>query len=274
MRRVGLEPTSPCGQRPFETAPVAVCSTAAGRSILPLGRTGIASSRPASLEAMCGRYTLTEPDPARIRARFGLDESAELEEEPRYNIAPTDPVLAIRRTEAGAREPGRLRWGWFPGRWAERRSGPPLINARAETLRQPAGLRRVVPRAPLPDPRRRLLRVAQGRGRQDADLGQPARRRAVRVRRASGPALPARDESPGYLHSCAIVTCAAERADPPDPRPDAGDPAARARGAAGSTPSLGEEELLALLVPGAGGRPRHARGRRLRQRRRATTART
>src|SRR5919109_3058656 len=91
--------------------------------------------------AMCGRFTLTDPDPARIRARFGLRESAELseDEEPRYNIAPTDPVLAIRRGERGERELGRLRWGLMPGRWAERRSGPPLINARAETLEsQPA----------------------------------------------------------------------------------------------------------------------------------------
>ena len=88
---------------------------------------------------MCGRYTLTNADPGLIRARFGLEESAKVEEEPRYNIAPTDPVLAIRRTESGEREPGRLRWGLVPGRWAERRSGPPLINARAETLRsQPA----------------------------------------------------------------------------------------------------------------------------------------
>ncbi len=60
--------------------------------------------RRASLErTMCGRYTLTNPDPARLRARFDLDESVELEHEvPRYNIAPTDPVLAIRRTRTGA----------------------------------------------------------------------------------------------------------------------------------------------------------------------------
>ena len=32
---------------------------------------------------MCGRYTLTNADPALIRARFGLEESAKLEEEPR-----------------------------------------------------------------------------------------------------------------------------------------------------------------------------------------------
>jgi putative SOS response-associated peptidase YedK len=86
---------------------------------------------------MCGRYTLTNADPAVIRARFGIEESAKLEsEEPRFNIAPTDPVLAIRHTGSGAREPGRLRWGLVPGRWAERRSGPPLINARAESIQQ------------------------------------------------------------------------------------------------------------------------------------------
>src|SRR3954451_20741816 len=88
---------------------------------------------------MCGRYTLTDPDPARIRARFGLHESAKLEEEPRYNIAPTDPVLAIRRDESVGRVPGRLRWGLTPGRRPERRSGPPLINVGAEAgQRQPA----------------------------------------------------------------------------------------------------------------------------------------
>src|SRR5919198_2947598 len=91
---------------------------------------------------MCGRFTLTDPDPARIRARFDLlGESAKLSEgeQPRYNIAPTDPVLAIRRGGRGERELGRLRWGLVPGRWAEKRSGPPLINARAETLEsQPA----------------------------------------------------------------------------------------------------------------------------------------
>ena len=46
---------------------------------------------------MCGRYTLSNPDPARMRARFDILESSEVAEEPRYNIAPTDPVLAVRR---------------------------------------------------------------------------------------------------------------------------------------------------------------------------------
>ncbi|MGI9557326.1 MAG: SOS response-associated peptidase [Solirubrobacterales bacterium] len=89
---------------------------------------------------MCGRYTLTNPDPTAIRSRFEIDESVELsEEQPRFNIAPTDPVLAVRRTRDGRRDLGRLRWGLVPGRWAQERSGRPLINARAETLdSQPA----------------------------------------------------------------------------------------------------------------------------------------
>lgn len=87
---------------------------------------------------MCGRYTLANPDPKRLRLRFGLPESAALAEEPRFNIAPTDPVLAVREGETG-REAGRLRWGLAPGRWALERGSRPLINARAESLaRQPA----------------------------------------------------------------------------------------------------------------------------------------
>jgi putative SOS response-associated peptidase YedK len=88
---------------------------------------------------MCGRYTLTNPDPAGLRARFDILESLDVADPPRYNIAPTDPVLAVRRLDDGARDLGRLRWGLVPGRWAEKASGRPLINARAETLQsQPA----------------------------------------------------------------------------------------------------------------------------------------
>jgi putative SOS response-associated peptidase YedK len=88
---------------------------------------------------VCGRYTLTNPDPMRLRARFDILESVEGEDAPRFNIAPTDPVLAVREIEPGARELGRLRWGLVPGRWAERKGARPLINARAETIStQPA----------------------------------------------------------------------------------------------------------------------------------------
>jgi putative SOS response-associated peptidase YedK len=86
---------------------------------------------------MCGRYTLTNPDPKRLKIRFGIDSPFEFDERPRFNIAPTDSVLAVRRQEE-ERELGKLRWGLMPGRWAEK-GGRPLINARAETVAtQPA----------------------------------------------------------------------------------------------------------------------------------------
>jgi|HigsolmetaAR206D_1030411.scaffolds.fasta_scaffold20761_1 Uncharacterized conserved protein len=87
---------------------------------------------------MCGRYTLANPDPKRIKLRFELPDGTEIDEQPRFNIAPTDPVLAVRE-RAQRRELGSLRWGLIPGKWALEKKGPPLINARAETLdRQPA----------------------------------------------------------------------------------------------------------------------------------------
>ncbi|HYH60507.1 MAG TPA: SOS response-associated peptidase [Solirubrobacterales bacterium] len=87
---------------------------------------------------MCGRYTLANPNPRRLRLRFGITEEAEIDEEPRFNIAPTDPVLAVRERSAD-RELGTLRWGLIPGKWATEKKGRPLINARAETIAtQPA----------------------------------------------------------------------------------------------------------------------------------------
>lgn len=86
---------------------------------------------------MCGRFTLTNPDPRRLAMRYSIGGDLELDERPRFNIAPTDPVLAVRGRADGDRDLGRLRWGLVPGAWAE--SGRPLINARSETVAsQPA----------------------------------------------------------------------------------------------------------------------------------------
>jgi putative SOS response-associated peptidase YedK len=198
---------------------------------------------------MCGRYTLTNADPARIQARFGIEESSKLadEEEPRYNIAPTDPVLAIRRTDSGARELGRLRWGLMPGRWAEKRSGPPLINARAESLpKQPAFAESFR--------ERRCLIPADGFYEWRNDEGGKT---PIWLSRPDGDlfafagiwtALPSRGESAEPLHSCAIVTCAPNGLIRPihDRMPVVLQPDLEARWL---DPELNEEELLALLVP-------------------------
>jgi putative SOS response-associated peptidase YedK len=197
---------------------------------------------------MCGRFTLTDPDPARIRARFDLDQSPELggEEQPRYNIAPTDPVLAIRRDEHGTRDVGRLRWGLVPGRWAERRSGAPLINARAETLeRQPAFAESFRERRCLipadgfyewrdDEPGKTPVWISLGGGGLFALAGIWAD-------------LPSRDGA-GDLHSCAIVTCEPNELIRPlhDRMPVVLAKEAEARWL---EPDAASEELASMLVP-------------------------
>lgn len=55
---------------------------------------------------------------------------------PRYNIAPTQPVAVVRAAERGGSRLRRLetrRWGLVP-HFARALAGPPLFNARAETL--------------------------------------------------------------------------------------------------------------------------------------------
>jgi putative SOS response-associated peptidase YedK len=86
---------------------------------------------PSGLIAMCGRFTLKTPTNVLIE-EFGLDALPPLE--PRYNIAPTQPVLAVRRAPDGGREGALLRWGLVPF-WADDLAiGNRMINARAETV--------------------------------------------------------------------------------------------------------------------------------------------
>ena len=80
---------------------------------------------------MCGRYAFFSPAEA-VKRTFALDFSPELK--PRYNIAPTQSVPALRVVEEGARKLVMLHWGLVP-RWAKERAiGNRMINARSETL--------------------------------------------------------------------------------------------------------------------------------------------
>jgi putative SOS response-associated peptidase YedK len=196
---------------------------------------------------MCGRYTLTNPDPLSLRARFDILESVEIAaEEPRYNIAPTDPVFAVRRTEAGDRDLGRLRWGLVPGRWAEKQSGRPLINARAETLEsQPAFAESFR--------LRRCLIPADGfyewltdeRGKRPVWLSRPDGELFAFA--GIWAELPQKG-SDDVLHSCAIVTCAPNDLIRPihDRMPVILDPGAEQTWL---DPEPSSDELLSLLVP-------------------------
>ncbi len=67
-----------------------------------------------------------------LRKLFGFDQLPNLPA--RYNIAPTQAVLAVRSDDSGGREAFMARWGLIPG-WAKDPSiGAKTINARAETI--------------------------------------------------------------------------------------------------------------------------------------------
>jgi len=87
---------------------------------------------------MCGRYFLTHPGDV-LAAELGLETAAELE--PRYNIAPSQPVPIVRASEDGERELATVRWGLVP-HWAKEAAiGNRLINARAETAAEKPSFR-------------------------------------------------------------------------------------------------------------------------------------
>ena len=81
---------------------------------------------------MCGRFGLITA-PETLAERFGVEAVPALE--PRYNIAPTQGILAIRRLDANVlREATMLRWGLIPP-WSDGPgAGPLMINARAESI--------------------------------------------------------------------------------------------------------------------------------------------
>jgi putative SOS response-associated peptidase YedK len=194
---------------------------------------------------MCGRYTLTNPDPAGLRARFDILESIEVADEPRYNIAPTDPVLAVRQFDE-VRDLGRLRWGLVPGLWAEKKGQRPLINARVETLATQSAFAESFRQ-------RRCLIPADGfyewltdeRGKRPLWFSRPD---GELFAFAGVWAELRRRGSDDVLHSCAIVTCPPNGLMRPvhDRMPVILDPGAEAAwlDADGSP-----DELLGLLVP-------------------------
>jgi putative SOS response-associated peptidase YedK len=79
---------------------------------------------------MCGRFTLRS-SPRAVAEAFGLSDIPDFE--PRYNIAPTQPVAAIRLQE-GHRQLSFLHWGLIPSWALDPSIGNRMINARAEGL--------------------------------------------------------------------------------------------------------------------------------------------
>jgi len=83
---------------------------------------------------MCGRFTLFEADKV-LSKEFGVSGVPPLS--PRYNIAPSQPIAAVRTPHTGAgRELALLRWGLIPSWSKDPAIGNRLINARAETVQE------------------------------------------------------------------------------------------------------------------------------------------
>lgn len=87
---------------------------------------------------MCGRFLLTAPVDA-LAALFGFAARPNLA--PRWNIAPTQDAMTIGPGENGPRSLAFARWGLVPAWSRDPASGPPLINARSETVREKPSFR-------------------------------------------------------------------------------------------------------------------------------------
>ncbi|WP_019202619.1 SOS response-associated peptidase [Tsukamurella sp. 1534] len=100
---------------------------------------------------MCGRYAVTT-DPALLAAEIdAVDETAGTElDVPGFNVAPTTNIVTVvarhsrEEPEApAARRLRAMRWGLLP-HWQKTLSGPPLFNARAESIAEKPAFRTAV----------------------------------------------------------------------------------------------------------------------------------
>ena len=78
---------------------------------------------------MCARITLTTTR-EEMTDLFGL--GYDLEVQPRFNMAPSQPIPVLRNTLRGGREFVMMRWGLIPY-WNTDPKHPGFVNARAET---------------------------------------------------------------------------------------------------------------------------------------------
>lgn len=87
---------------------------------------------------MCGRFSLTA-SPQEVAEALGLEELEGFP--PRYNIAPTQPILVALNGPAGKRIGMLVRWGLVPSWVKEPRDFTLLLNARCETAAQKPAFR-------------------------------------------------------------------------------------------------------------------------------------
>lgn len=79
---------------------------------------------------MCGRYAATLPPEMMVELFKLLNE---IDYPPRYNIKPTEPIIAIWQ-QMGRRTAQLVRWGLIPAWVKDPREWPLIINARSDGL--------------------------------------------------------------------------------------------------------------------------------------------
>ena len=98
---------------------------------------------------MCGRYA-SSADTEWLEEVFEIDEMADSLPGPRYNIAPTDPVVAVLErvpkdaADTVVRKLVELRWGLVPSWSRDPKGAARMINARFETLDSKPAFRRAL----------------------------------------------------------------------------------------------------------------------------------
>lgn len=158
---------------------------------------------------MCGRYSLSGPNPAILRERFELGDDVPIRR--RYNVAPGDEILAVTTSREGERRPDLLRWGLVPFWAKDPKVGYKMINARSETVAEKRAFSGALER-------RRCLILADGFFEWQARGGRGSnqRKQPFWITRADGEPFAfaglwatwhAPDDS--VLRSCTILTTAA-----------------------------------------------------------------
>ncbi|PPF12905.1 MULTISPECIES: SOS response-associated peptidase [unclassified Rathayibacter] len=96
---------------------------------------------------MCGRFVLSQTT-ADLVALFDIDEPGADLPEPSWNIAPTQRIAVVAESMKGVEEgspPRRrlagARWGLVPRSAADPSAGPPLFNARIESVAEKPSFR-------------------------------------------------------------------------------------------------------------------------------------
>jgi putative SOS response-associated peptidase YedK len=147
---------------------------------------------------MCGRFTLSA-NKQRLKDTFPLWEFPDLTA--RYNIAPTQPVLAIRQEEDAQPKAVQLRWGLIPSWAKDMKLSASLINARADSVATKPSFRNAFQR-------RRCLILADGfyEWRKGAPPKQPFHIRRCDSQPFAFAGLWERWNGEQRIESCTIIT--------------------------------------------------------------------